>query len=244
MKEHSFFEAASIRYFDGYYFLVYSSLQGHELCYCRSKYPDNDFTYMGRLISNADMDDKGRIYYPKGNNHGSICKIKDDYYLFYHRHTLDNSYHRETCVEKLPYHDHMFDEVKMTSLGFSSPFQLGDEIQAISTVHLYKDGRPCDTMVKHTKEEVFVTHINKNTQLLYRYCDFSHVNKLQFKVRGSFKGKMKLSTSLTSQEVPLEVHSSTWTIIESPNTLKGLKEAFKCHFEGKGTLDMLTIKLC
>jgi len=55
---HEFFEASSIRKFNGHYYLVYSSVKLHELCYAVSDYPDRDFAYGGVLVSNADMPGK------------------------------------------------------------------------------------------------------------------------------------------------------------------------------------------
>ena len=38
-KNHKFFEASSIRKYDGLYYFVYSSRHNHELCYAVSEKP-------------------------------------------------------------------------------------------------------------------------------------------------------------------------------------------------------------
>ena len=52
---HEFFEASSIRKIGGKYYLVYSSVTLHELCYAVSDKPDEGFVYGGVVVSNADI---------------------------------------------------------------------------------------------------------------------------------------------------------------------------------------------
>ena len=76
---HEFFEASSMRKVGEKYYFIYSSVNGHELCYATSDYPDRDFVFGGTIVSNADIFLEGRTreqarnYY--GNNHGSIVQI-------------------------------------------------------------------------------------------------------------------------------------------------------------------------
>ncbi|MGN1275901.1 MAG: family 43 glycosylhydrolase, partial [Floccifex sp.] len=89
---HEFFEASSMRKFNGMYYAIYSSINGHELCYAMSRYPDRDFEYKGVLHSNGNIgiDEKPSYYY--ANNHGSLVEIKGRYYIFGHRHTHYSQY--------------------------------------------------------------------------------------------------------------------------------------------------------
>ncbi len=88
---HAFFEAPSIRKIGGIYYLIYSSMLSHELCYATSARPDGPFTYGGTVISNGDVGLDGRTkkdaVAPTGNNHGGIVEIKGQWYVFYHRQT-------------------------------------------------------------------------------------------------------------------------------------------------------------
>lgn len=78
---HEFFEASSIRKRNGLYYLIYSSILGHELCYAVSRFPNRDFTYGGVIVSNNDSyistyKPAERPMYYGGNNHGSIVEIQ------------------------------------------------------------------------------------------------------------------------------------------------------------------------
>ena len=84
---HEFFEAPSIRKINDLYYLIYSSISMHELCYATSKYPTKDFVYQGVIISNNDLNidtykPAEKPMYYGGNNHGSIEKIKEDTMFF------------------------------------------------------------------------------------------------------------------------------------------------------------------
>ena len=89
---HEYFEAASIRKKDDLYIFVYSSVVMHELCYAWSRSPLEGFQYGGVLNSNADIGidtyKPARVPAAYGaNNHGSVVKLGEDWYIFYHRHT-------------------------------------------------------------------------------------------------------------------------------------------------------------
>lgn len=117
---HSFYEASSMRKVGDKYCFVYSSEVSHELCYAISDYPDKDFTFGGVLISNGDIGYNGNTQ-PKnywGNNHGSIEKINDKWYVFYHRQTDRGETSRQGCCELLPF-DNGFPMVEMTSQGMN-----------------------------------------------------------------------------------------------------------------------------
>jgi beta-xylosidase len=72
-EEHEFFEASSMRKYQGIYYFVYSSDKNHELCYATSNKPVGPFAYGGVIVSNADIGYQGRLeknaltYH--GNNH-------------------------------------------------------------------------------------------------------------------------------------------------------------------------------
>ena len=79
------------------------------------------FRYGGIIIDNG-------VKYPGGNNHGSICKIDNQWYVFYHRTSNGTVHSRQACAERidiLP--DGSIPQVEMTSLGFQTalnPYQL------------------------------------------------------------------------------------------------------------------------
>jgi len=118
---HRFFEACSPRKVDSVYYLIYSPNPGSRLVYATSDKPTGPFVYRGIIIDNA-------VDYPGGNNHGSICRINGQWYIFYHRMTNGTIMSRRACVERieiLP--DGSIPQVQMTSLGFEKslcPYQI------------------------------------------------------------------------------------------------------------------------
>lgn len=119
----AFFEAASIRKINNLYYFIYSSLNGHELCYAYSEYPDKDFKYGGVIISNGDIGYKGRHPLDRlnatGTNHGSIECINGKYYVFYHRQTHGTDYSRLAMAEPIKIlKNGKIRQVPMSSMGF------------------------------------------------------------------------------------------------------------------------------
>ncbi len=109
---HKFFEACSPRKVGDTYYMIYSPQKGSCLDYATSKSPTGPFEYRGTIVDNS-------IDYPGGNNHGSICNINGQWYIFYHRMTNGTIMSRRGCVERieiLP--DGTIPQVEMTSLGF------------------------------------------------------------------------------------------------------------------------------
>ncbi|MCR5202774.1 MAG: family 43 glycosylhydrolase, partial [Lachnospiraceae bacterium] len=123
-EEHPFFEASSIRKVDGKYYFIYSSQKNHELCYATSDYPDRDFKYGGTIVSNGDVGFNGRADKDRlnmtGTTHGSIEKIGNDWYVFYHRLTHKTDYSRQACAEKIQIEkDGSIKQVEITSCGLN-----------------------------------------------------------------------------------------------------------------------------
>lgn len=121
-EEHPFFEASSIRHLGNLYYFVYSSLQGHELCYATSTSPEGPFTYRGVVISNADLGYQGNTqpvnYY--GNNHGGLEMINGKLYIFWHRQTHGTEFARQGCADEvtmLP--DGTIPQTEVTSCGLN-----------------------------------------------------------------------------------------------------------------------------
>ncbi len=142
-ERHEFFEASSIRKIGSRYYLIYSSVNLHELCYALSDRPDGGFRYGGVIISNCDSfeqpapdgsrnenDLSGQLraegrapFTPEkkncyGNNHGGIENINGEWYIFYHRQTNRTMVSRQGCAEKIRIlEDGSIPQVEMTSQG-------------------------------------------------------------------------------------------------------------------------------
>lgn len=110
---YRFFEASSIRKIDGKYVLIYSRMtapgdfglpqSNFTLAYAYSDNPLGPFTYGGTIIDGRgrDTDADGKVIYtatPNGNTHGSLCRIGDQWWVFYHRQGGVDEYSRQAMV--------------------------------------------------------------------------------------------------------------------------------------------------
>ena len=108
-----FFEASSIRKIKDKYIFIYSRFtadgefglptSNYTLAYCYSDNPLGPWTYGGTIIDGRarEKDEQGNVIasaVPDGNTHGSICEIKGQWYVFYHRQTGTNEYARQAMV--------------------------------------------------------------------------------------------------------------------------------------------------
>ena len=112
-----FFEASSPRKINGKYVLIYSKRYEYPkpengvfgscngfLSYKWSNTPLGDYQMGGDISFNGGEvikgpDGNGIMTYQWGNNHGSLMKVKDQWYVFYHRQTGCNEYSRQAMVE-------------------------------------------------------------------------------------------------------------------------------------------------
>ena len=180
IPEDGFFEASSPRKVNGKYVFIYSKRYEYNkpsngvygscngfLSYKWSDSPLGDYKAGGDISFNGGEiikgpDGNGIMTYQWGNNHGSLMKINDQWYVFYHRQTGCNEFSRQAMVEpvdvaigkdgrifigKIEYENGepvRSDVVDMTSQGFNK-----DGIDAFSiisagyTCHMYDGtGKP------------------------------------------------------------------------------------------------------
>lgn len=161
-KESLFFEACSPRKVGDTYYLIYSPQHCSRLAYATSKSPTGPFEYRGYIIDSG-------LDYPAGNNHGSIMKIKDQWYVFYHRMTNNSIMSRRGCVEKieiLP--DGTIPVVEPTSLGFEESLNPYKQTSADIACILKNSGFI-------TEKNIFnrcITNIMDGCVIGYKYFDF------------------------------------------------------------------------
>ena len=108
-----FFEASSIRKIEDKYVFVYSRwtrdgefglpVTNYTLAYAYSDAPLGPWTYGGTIIDGRgrETDESGRPIASAtviGNTHGGICKVADQWYVFYHRQTGLNEFSRQAMV--------------------------------------------------------------------------------------------------------------------------------------------------
>ena len=161
-EEQRFFEASSPRKIGDTYYLIYSPRRGSRLAYATSDKPTGPFTYRGYIVDNGDN-------CPGGNDHGSIMKVGDQWYIFYHRMTNGTCFSRQACVERidiLP--DGTIPPVEMTSLGFSEFLNPYEATPAHRACVLRNGG-----MIKYLNElHTVVDELRSGTVVGYKYFDF------------------------------------------------------------------------
>ena len=183
---HRFFEACSPRKVGDIYYMIYSPKRGSCLDYATSKSPTGPFEYKGTIIDNG-------VDFPGGNDHGSICCINGQWYIFYHRMTNGSIMSRRGCVEKieiLP--DGTIPQVEMTSLGFEDSLSPYEPVEA-DTACVLTGG--CLITEKNIFERV-ITNITNGCVMGWKYFDFGDNSgsemELKIRINGcGCKGKIR-----------------------------------------------------
>ena len=216
---HEFFEGSSIRKIGERYYFIYSSQKNHELCYATSKYPDRGFTFGGTIVSNGDVGYRGRKEKDRlnhtGNNHGSIEKIGGKWYVFYHRQTHGADFSRQACAERIEIAaDGTIAQVEITSQGLSGkPLPTVGEYSAVTCCNLTNGRMPHGgkhgdiPVIASGNDEQFVRDIDKKTNAVWKYCDFSAANTVTLTMRG--EGEIAVFCGETSCGT-VRVSSPSW----------------------------------
>lgn len=260
---HEFFEASSIRKVGGVYYLIYSSIQMHELCYATSKKPTEGFVYGGVLVSNCDLHID--TYKPAGqpmaygaNNHGSMVEINGEWYIFYHRHTNGTWYSRQGCAEKLSLlPDGRIPQAELTSCGLNGGPLLGrGEYPAYLACHLFtkkpsvyvggdefpkimQDGRDGD------EEPGYIGNMKDTATAGFKYFDCRGIEKIKIKTRGYGAGIFEVRTSWDGQilaSIRVE-DSNLWEEYEAPVRIPDGRQAIYLTYRGERIASLLSFTL-
>lgn len=225
---HEYFEAPSIRKVGETYYLVYSSIWNHELCYATCDTPDGKYTYGGVVISNID---KGISSYKKAeqpmgyrdNNHGGFELINGKYYIFYHRHTNNYGYSRQGCLEPMEIlEDGSIPQVEMTSCGSNGgPLPGEGYYPAYIVCNLYNrvdgaiesapPGQRRDPRFPYVTQEGkdgdenpgFIENVTDGTIMGFKYfdCKSTRITKLQMRVCFSMGAKLEVALTPDSEAI-------------------------------------------
>ena len=260
--DHSFYEAASIRKIKDTYYFIYSSKEGHELCYATSKFPDRDFTYRDVIISNGDIGYHGRKPEDRlavtGTNHGSIESIGGRYYIFYHRSTHNSLSSRQGCAEPIVIgSDGTIQQVEMTSCGLNGgplaasgiyPAAIACNLTNGKAHHLSAtEKNPDIANITHDKEDRFIGNIENGTSIGFKYFLFSGNEKLRVTTRGKGHGKFLVSTEMDGSviaEIPVAA-SEMWQKSEQAEIPgNGGEHALYLKYAGDSSISLLNIEFC
>jgi len=259
---HAFFEAPSIRKFDGKYYFIYSSQVMHELCYAISNSPLGPFSYGGVIISNADMNidsykpaDKPAAY--GGNNHGSLIEISGTRYIFYHRHTNNTWYSRQGCAQKVTFlDDGKILQSELTSCGLNNgPLIDTEEYPAYIACNLFNDDReiyvgghnvPRVTQEGRDGDENpgYIASIKSGANIGFKYFDCKKVSGLAIKVRGYADGCFEVRLAPDSPslaKIPME-YSTVWEEYHSNFDIPDGVHALYLRYSGNGTAELKSFR--
>lgn len=259
---HAFFEAPSIRKRNDLYYFIYSSEVMHELCYATSKSPEGPFTYGGVIVSNADIgiDSYKPADMPTGfgaNNHGSMEKIGEDWYIFYHRHTNHNWYCRQGCAEKLTFkEDGAIVQAEMTSSGMSGrPLSDTKEYSAHLVCNLFTDenpsiyvGSPNQPYVTQDEGDgvmcpAYICNIGGSANLGFKYIDFNGVKGMYVKTRGYSYGSFEIRTSIGGEILgSIQLDSvNEWRRFETEVSIPDGVSSLYLRYTGNGNCSLASI---
>lgn len=258
---HAFYEASSIRKINGLYYFIYSSENSNELCYATSKYPDKDFVYGGTIISNGDVgyldrkdDERTNM---TANDHGSLECINGQWYIFHHRQTHKSTFSRQACAEPVEIKDDgSIAQVECTSMGLrGKAIETKGKIPAVVSCVLTNGHMPHATnttvdeeipYITNINDERFITDIENNTIIGYKYFNFTNPIKLDVTYRGKANGKLLLYIGkknakqedwLLEDEAIID-ESINWKKIEFSISYNG-SAAIYFKYEGIGKIDLL-----
>ena len=263
---HAFFEASSMRKFNGKYYFIYSSQAGHELFYSVGDSPVGPFKRGGTLVSNGDIgledhvDPKSAVDFT-GNTHGSMVEVNGKYYVFAHRQTNKCQFSRQGFAEEIFMEpDGSFKQVERTSQGlYGKPLPgVGEYFASMCCGLRAKDGNRFYGIFKsgHGKEPFLTQHgkdrednpnqyvknFNDGCSIAYKYFDLRETKSFGIEVNGSANGKliMKYGDKEAVQEVKLNKEIK---VIEFPVENGGEKDKVVFVYEGKGALDLIKLIL-
>ena len=269
---HEFFEASSIRKYDGKYYFTYSSKNNHELCYAVSDRPTGGFEYKGTLISNGDVflngqNDENHASNYIGNNHGGILKIKDQYYIFYHRQTNRNSYSRQACAEKLEKNiNENFKQAEMTSCGLNDGALLGEGVYEARIVcnlwSKYGTGRYDGNNVKKKlknhpyitqdrkdgdrKARQYIANMQDGAVAGFKYFLITEPTYVSVTISGSARGEIQVSERADFLEcihIPIDVKKGEYTTFSGKLLRNHGETALYFKYVGGGSINFYRFEL-
>lgn len=258
---NEYFEGPSIRKINGLYYLVYSSVNTHQLCYAVSKKPMGGFSYAGVIVSNGDVGYKGRKEEDKlmsvGNNHGGLAEVKGQWYIFYHRHTYLNQYNRQACAEPVFFDEEgKIPQVTISTSGMNpGPLKGNVSYPAVFCCNLTNGHMGPLSSIGRTNPEVdfpymtcveeerYIANVKDGNRIGYKYLNLDETKTLGVSYRMKGRGKLKILTEkgVSDYTLPLS-ETKEWKEASVKVQFEGDRELYLV-FEGEGVLELITLLL-
>ena len=232
-----------------------------------SRKPTGPFDYRGVIISSCDMGidsykPAGKPMYYTANNHGSMERIGDDWYIFYHRHTNGTNYSRQGCFEKLRFReDGTIEQAEMTSCGGVRPLKGEGYYPAYIACHLFTDtetvyvpwsGWMDDRFPKITQEIEeggrgigYIANMRSSATAGFRYFDCRGVKRITIRTKGYARGEMEIRTAWDGEKlgsIPVS-YANVWRDTSAEISIPDGVHALYFTFTGQGHLQFAGFEL-
>ena len=261
-EENEYFEGPSIRKINEKYYLVYSSVNTHQLCYAVSDEPMRGFAYGGVIVSNGDVGYQGRREEDKlmsvGNDHGGLVQIEGQWYIFYHRHTYINQYNRQGGAERVYFDENgHIPQVTITTSGMNPGPLSGDaSYPAVYCCNLTNGHMGPLSSIGRSNPEVdfpfitsengerFITNIKDGNLIGYKYIDLSVTKEIEVVYQTDACGQLEIYTEIDGeQRGSIHLEKTNWWKAAGTKVSMDKKTELYFVYRGKGKLSLLTLNL-
>ncbi len=204
-----FHEGSSLRKIGDTYCMVYASEYTDaypnrggaptHLDYAVSEKIEGPYVRKGVIVDNTGIDPAS------WNDHGSILKVKDQWYVFYHGSSGNKQYGRRARAERIEVDEETvtIKQTEMTSSGFAEALDPTDTIPAAV---FYKVTSGANLVKKN--DAYVITEVTDGVEISWRYFDFSKMPACTLTVHGSIYAEGKITAYANGTEVgSADVHT-------------------------------------
>lgn len=260
---NEYFEAPSVRKINGKYYLIYSSVNTHQLCYAVSDKPMEGFTYGGVIISNGDVGYRGRREEDKvmsvGNNHGGLVNVEGQWYIFYHRHTTLMQYSRQGCAEKIYFDENgMIPQVTITTSGMNpEPLSGNASYPAAYCCNLTNGhmgalsslGRSNTSVsfpyLSGQDGEYYISDMKDGDLAGYKYLNLEETKRVEIIYKSDGEGRIEIRTEPEgcAKGVLKTAAAKEWTASGADIIFRPDDRELYLVYQGRGSLSLRTVNL-
>lgn len=260
---NEYFEGPSIRKIKDKYYLIYSSVNTHQLCYAVSERPMEGFQFGGVIISNGDVGYQGRSEEDKlmsvGNNHGGLVEVENQWYIFYHRHTSLMQYNRQSCAERV-YFDAAgkIPQVTVTTSGMNETPLSGDaSYPAVYCCNLTNGHMGALSSLGRTNAEAdfpyltcvegerYITNVKDGNLVGYKYFNLEETGEIEVVYQSQENGILEIATSFYGEpKAQIELKASKlWKCASVKVEFTKEEKELYLVYRGSGAVSLLTLNL-
>ena len=265
---HGFFEASSPRKINGRYYLVYSSVKSHDLCYAVSESPVGGFRYGGVIVSIGDIGivEEGQAVNYLSNTHGGLVEIEGQWYVFYHRHTNRHRNSRQMCAEQIKIaEDGKIVQAEVTSCGLNGgPLQGKGRYEARIACNLSsavgtfmyqkektagEETHPYFTQDGEDREDnpnQYIANLRDGSWAGFKYFDIRENGRIKVCVRGNAEGRLLVQNERNGEiRAVIPIHpSADWQEESGEFHIEPGVHALYFIYKGSGSMDWQWFEFC